>query len=241
MPLKTLQKIKEFDAHGGPVKSVLGADGHSQDPTRTGRYVIGIVDKHVSYGKYVAWSGIAWGSEMKKTGDVVMVKHRGVWTKLTDVNAAWAKFKNDQKAVVRYIQNYYASLGMGNGFPTHWIFNDFGHVSVKYFKDLNHDRRLNGKESIMGDFIHTTPVDEVRTARKIPFQLGESHGCIHVRPLQIDEMISNGYLKKGNIVEVHAYTQQKIDTLIKRDTDGAAFEVHFYPLVHKIAVYRPLS
>ena len=117
MPLKTLQKIKEFDAHGGPVKSVLGADGHSQDPTRTGRYVIGIVDKHVSYGKYVAWSGIAWGSEMKKTGDVVMVKHRGVWTKLTDVNAAWAKFKNDQKAVVAISRTITQVLVWDTAFP----------------------------------------------------------------------------------------------------------------------------
>lgn len=240
MPEKSLIKIKEFDAHGGPTQKIMGADGHSQDPTRAGRYVIGVIEKHISGGKYVMWSGIAWGSELKKTGDVVSVKYRGVWTKLTDVNAEWGKYKKNQKAVVDLITRYYQDLQPGGGFPERWVFNDFGHISVKYYKDLNNDRRMNGKERIMGDFIHTTPYDEVSTTRKVPFQLGESHGCIHVRPLEIDEMINNGYLKKGNTIEVHDYTERHVRSLIKRDNQNVRYEVHFYPGVYKIAVYEPL-
>ena len=238
--MNMLLKIKEFDAHGGPVNVKMGGDGHSQTSTTVGRFVIKSIEKHVSYGKYAAWSGIAWGTEVKITGDIVMVKYNGVWKKLTDVNAQWGQYKNDQKGVTNAVLKYQRELYPNSPIPTKWLFNDFGHVSVKYFKDVNLDRKMNGKEYVMGDFIHTTPTDEAATARRKIFQLGESHGCIHVKPNDIDTMIGNGYLKKGNTVEVHPYTKKAIDSSLKRNAAGLPFEVHFYPGLYKIAIYKSI-
>lgn len=238
--MNTLVKIKEYDAHGGPSNVKMGGDGHSQTSTTTGRFVIKSIEKHVSYGRYAMWSGIPWGTEVKISGGIVMLKLSGQWKKLTDVNAQWGKYKNDQKGVTDAILKYQRDLYPNSPIPSKWLFNDFGHISVKYFKDMNNDRKMNGKEYIMGDFIHTTPPDEAATAAGRIFQLAESHGCIHVRPNDIDTMIGNGYLKKGNTVEVHPYTKKAIEASPKRNAGGTQFEVHFYPGLYKIAVYKTM-
>lgn len=238
--MNTLLKIREFDAHGGPSNVKMGGDGHAQTATTVGRFVIKSIEKHVSYGKYAAWSGIAWGTDVKIEGGIVKVKLNGSWKKLTDVNTQWGKHKNDQKGVTDAVLKYQRTLYPNSPIPTKWLFNDFGHVSVKYFKDVNNDRKMNGKEYVMGDFIHTTPTDEAATASRKIFQLAESHGCIHVRPNDIDIMIGNGYLKKGNTVEVHPYTKKVIDASHKRNNAKLPFEVHFYPGLYKIAIYKSI-
>jgi len=39
-----------------------------------------------------------------------------------------------------------------------------------------------------------TPGDEAATRRGLAFQLGESHGCIHVKPTDRDDMIRRRFL-----------------------------------------------
>lgn len=235
-----ITKINEYDAHGGPSSEKPGGDGHAKTATREGRYVINSIGKHVSYGKYAYWSGVAWGTEMRLDGEVTMVKNGGAWVRLTAVNAQWGKYKNQQKQVTEYIRQQYTAIANRNTFPNRWIFNDFGHTSVKYFKDTNHNWRLDGKEQVLGDFIHTTPPDEYLTSinRGAQIKLAESHGCIHVKPLDIDTMIGNGYLKKGNTIEVHNYSERMIPVSLTRSIARPPFEVHFYPGVFKIAIYR---
>ncbi|WP_443944863.1 hypothetical protein ACJVDH_18380 [Pedobacter sp. AW1-32] len=234
----SLTKIKEYDAHGGPSNESQGGDGHMKTSTRSGIYVIHSIEKHVSYGRYAFWSGLPWGTEMTLKGDVTMVKHRGTWQKLTGINSEFAKFKNRERELSQYLKQSYFELYNKNEFPTSWVFNDFGHISVKYFKDANGNWKMDGKESIMSDFIHTTPVDEASTARQLPVTLSESHGCIHVKPHELDIMIGNGYLKKGLRLEVHNYTEKNIASTLKRKTGKAPYEVHFYPGKLKIAVYK---
>lgn len=235
-----LIKINQYDAHGGPSNQKLGGDGQMQTSTREGRYVINSIGKHVSYGKYAYWSGVAWGTEMRLTGEITMIKNNGVWIRLSDVNPQWGKYKDNQKYLTGIIkQRYLEDYGLSS-FPDRWVFNDFGHTSVKYFKDTNHNWRMDGKEQIMGDFIHTTPPDERLTSIKKADQisLSESHGCIHVKPLDIDTMIGNGYLKKGNTIEVHNYAEKTIPVNLTRSIARPPFEVHFYPGIFKIAIYR---
>ncbi|WP_129713666.1 hypothetical protein [Pedobacter sp. SYP-B3415] len=217
----------------------MGQDGHAQTSTTVGRFVIQTIEKHISYGRYALWSGIEWGTEIQRQGDTVMVKHRGVWKKLTSVNSLWAAYAGNQRAVLNQILDYARQLYPAGGFPSRWIFNDFGHVSVKYLKDTNNDRKMNGNEHVIGDFIHTTPFDEAFTAQKRSFTLAESHGCILVKPLDIDTMIGNGYLKKGQTVEVHSYNEKALPANLKRTTDGKPYEVHFFRALLKLAVYKP--
>ncbi|EDM35107.1 hypothetical protein PBAL39_16536 [Pedobacter sp. BAL39] len=237
MAVYKLTKIKEYDAHGGPAKETPGEDGHSKTPTQSGRFVINSVGKHVSYGKYAYWSGVAWGTPVRLIGDTVMVKHDGRWIQLSKVNKQWGEFR-EQKLITHAVKQAHHQISGMYTVPSAWIFNDFGHTSVKYFKDTNHNWRMDGKEKILGDFIHTTPGDEYDTSLKRPVRLGESHGCIHVKPLEIDTMIGNGYLKKGNTVEVHPYTDKAIASNLVRTIAQPLYEVHFYPGIYKIAIYR---
>lgn len=233
-----LIKIQEYDGHGGPSSEVMGGDGHAMTSTRAGRYVVGAIEKHVSYGKYKAMSGIAWGTEMRVVNDVIMIKKGAAWIKLTDVNSEWAKYKTNQKGVTDFIKSEYHRYYQKYMVPDRWVFNDFGHVSVKYFTDLNNNWKRDGKESFLGDFFHTTPGDEARSARKLPVTLSESHGCVHVKPLDIDTLIGNGYIKVGHTIEVHPYNELAVAGNLVRTNVRPPYEVHFYPGVFKIAVYR---
>ncbi|WP_316833839.1 hypothetical protein [Pedobacter nutrimenti] len=238
MPSYKLIKINEYDAHGGPSKEVLGHDGHMQTSTRSGRYVIGAIEKHVSHGKYQFWSGIAWGTEMRVTNEIIMVKHGGKWIRLSAVNDQWGRYKGFEKQLTDLIKRSYNTYYGKLIVPDRWVFNDFGHISVKYYADNNHNWKMDGKEGFLGDFIHTTPGDEANTYLSNRVILSESHGCIHVKPLDIDTMIGNGYIKKGNSIEVHNYNEKNVAGNLLRNIARPGFEVHFYPGVYKIAVYR---
>lgn len=233
-----LTKIQEYDGHGGPASEVMGGDNHPKTSTTPGRYVVGAIEKHVSYGKYKGWSGVAWGTEMRLLGDVVMVKKGGSWIRLSEVNSEWGKFKGKEKDLTAQIKKAYHSFYNKLVVPDRWVFNDFGHVSVKYFVDRNKNWKMDGKEGFLGDFIHTTPGDEARVALKQPIVLSESHGCIHVKPFDIDTLIGNGYIKKGHTIEVHPYSEMLVANNLVRNHARPPYEVHFYPGAFKIAVYR---
>lgn len=122
--------------------------------------------------------------------------------------------------------------------PDRWVFNDFGHQTCYFFKDINHNRKLDDKESIHPEFIHTTPVVEAMTEQSVPIsaiELGESHGCIHVKPRDIDDMIIKGYLKKGNSMIVHSYIAKAPFGIGSRGRPP--FEVHFYPGSKKLVIF----
>ncbi len=233
-----LTKIRETDAVGGPGKSVKGGDGFMMTPTQSGRFVIQVIEKHVSQGRYSYWSGVPWGTEMRLIKNVTEVKTGNTWKPLTSVNPAWGNFKNSQDGLSDYIRNRFHQLGYSGTFPDKWVFNDFGHIAVKYFKDLNNNGRMDGREAIMGDFIHTTPGDEYLTSINQTPVLHGSHGCIHVKPKDIDTLIYLGYVKRGNIIEVHDYTEQYIPSVLMRQHARPGYEVHFFPGIEKIVIYK---
>ncbi len=84
--------------------------------------------------------------------------------------------------------------------------------------------------------IHTTPADEALTAtgHQNQIQLGVSHGCIHVKPADIDDMIRKLYLAKGNHIIVHPYYEAAPHEPIR--VANPPYEVHFYPFSQKIYI-----
>ena len=79
-----------------------------------------------------------------------------------------------------------------------WDLNDFGKWSWNLLK---HGART-------AYYIHTTPDDERATAAHKGFLLSQSHGCIHIRPLDRDDMMKKGYLHSGREVEVKHYGEK---------------------------------
>jgi lipoprotein-anchoring transpeptidase ErfK/SrfK len=78
-----------------------------------------------------------------------------------------------------------------------WLLNDFGPWAWNLKK--------GGQRTAY--YIHTTPDTEYAVTNKQFVILTQSHGCIHIRPQDRDEMMSKGYLKEGIHVEVKPYGQ----------------------------------
>lgn len=259
--MRQLIKIKEYDAHGGPKKKErYKGDDYAATPTNAGRFVVHAIEKHVSNQRYFWFSGIPWGAGLRNINDVIYVdvKNNNHWVKLSQVVPQWLKSEHSERAIASKLKSRWYFLNIlpdgssgimdGRDLPDKWLFSDFGHSSVKYFVDTNHDGIKDYGEKLMSDFIHTTPNDEATTAynlhrmptrRAMPINLQESHGCIHVKPADLDLMVGAGYLKKGVSIVVHSYNEKTAPATIKPDpyTRGQ-YEVHFFPGIFKIVIYK---
>lgn len=245
MAKNTLTKITEVPIQGGPKQTNTG-EKYPATPTRVGRYIINYVGKHISPGRYQKWSGIPWGTPLRLSNkNVAEVFLRGSWQNLTSVNGEWFMYQNKQDKVVLEILKYYNTsvasgglLGYPKGkFPDKWVFNDFGHITVKYFKDLNNNGIKDKNEPMMSDFIHTTPDNEAETALGKNVELYDSHGCIHIKPNDIDDLIARHFIQKGRIIEVHGYNEIMAPTRIERSAAKPPYEIHVFPGAFKLAVY----
>ena len=92
--------------------------------------------------------------------------------------------------------------------PGTWIFNEFGPVAIRWFKDLNGNKILDGKERLSGQMFHTTPYDEMRHTKKKPVRLVASHGCIHLKPAERDILFAIGAFKPKTDFIIHAYNEK---------------------------------
>jgi hypothetical protein len=209
--------VATYAGKGGPRAAVMGGDGFEAGPTDAGKYVLASVGKHSS-SRYRDWSRIRWGSLLRERGGQLQVQHDGRWVRLGSLTPV------TREQIMDYHQSLYGTAKI----PERWVFNDFGHVTCYFFKDRNGNRQLDANEKIHGEFFHTTPPDEAATAQGLPVTLAPSHGCIHVKPVEIDEMIKKGYMKRGNTIEIHSYDEGL--PALEKDAKGTKpFEVHFYP------------
>ena len=176
-------------------------------PTTPGRYVI-----H-SYAPYRTntWplSKIAWGTPLK-------VEAGEIFFETGERHHPWRKLKErlGPAATLDAIKReYWARFGDSGKYdanrdlvPDIWIFNDFGPMAVRYYRDLNRDRRLSHGETLSGEMIHTTPVNETEAALGKPVVLTPSHGCIHVSPAARDRLHAAGAFERGNDLVIHEYS-----------------------------------
>jgi hypothetical protein len=247
-------------AHGGP----LVADNvRKATPTRAGRFVIGSVGPHVSSERWI-FSTIAWGTPLRTNAKKELeVQLKGKWVGLHTLPGWRERYASYPAGATVMVKEAYSRLlndlsrrKFGNvsraqlpapwntDLPQTWVLNDFGQVAIKYFVDANHNGKLDAKEYLLSDFIHTTPNEEMELAigRKreptSPMILSESHGCIHMLPNIVQDWIAKGILKVGATIEVHKYTEPTLLNSFERPTGRAGVEIHFYPGLEGIALYR---
>lgn len=219
--------VASFDAVGGPSKLSKASDGYYAGPTDAGLYRVSHCGRHSS-PSYPDWSKIRWGSELKEVSGELQVMHDGKWQLMKVVSPKMTK-----QAIMQRNLDLYGKYEV----PSTWVFNDFGHMTCYFFKDTNGNKRLDWKdgESLHKEYFHTTPDDEAASAVGKPIRLSLSHGCIHLKPNDIDAMIAAGYFKGGNRVVVHRYDEKSPGW----PSDPAAttpFEVHFFPGANKVFV-----
>lgn len=262
-------RVATYQGFGGPVKTDNSDPLHSATPTRPGRFTINFIGPHVTaktgLGAYI-WSAVPWGTPLRLTKEqIVEVKLAGRdWQRLTSV-PAWHHLEGKQAAVVEQIKarnailwgtpfavlkkvNNMRPMSLYKPIPDEWVFSDFGHVTIKYYLDANHngrqDRR-NAAENTYSDFIHTTPDNELierlntKADASLYLPLGPSHGCIHALPDEVDDMISARYLTIGGTFVVHSYTDRVIGSFQEVTTIPRLqkTEVHFYPGQHQLVVF----
>lgn len=87
--------------------------------------------------------------------------------------------------------------------PDVWVFNDFGPIAINYYRDPNRNRKLDRGEKVMGEMIHTTPETEATTELRRPATLESSHGCIHIKPIDLRRFLNIGAFKPGTLIFVH--------------------------------------
>lgn len=202
----------EAEAWGGLAPSPGYRDPVMQPaPTTPGSYVI-----H-DHGPYVtttwAMSRIAWGTPLKLDAGGEHVLYDGGsgsnrWRRVDRLIPRLTAAK-----LRRLYKDLYGTTGIHDsnldGFPDKWVFNDFGPWAIRYYRDGNRNRRLDAGERLMGEMIHTTPVDEAATAieaktgDKDLVQLQYSHGCIHIKPIDRVSFLKFGAFKTGNLMVVH--------------------------------------
>lgn len=247
-------------AHGGPA---IERPKEQATPTRAGRYVVGLIGPHTSPGRWPL-SAVPWGTPIRLNKERnLTVYFNGKWVLLNTLPGWKEQYPNSPElATAAYVQAYRQMMhflqqekyGLDaqsqmpapwNGpFPNFWNVNDFGRVAVKYFKDTNDNRKLDGKETLLSDFIHTTPYDEMEAllSKKLKpvyeMTLGESHGCIHMVPAVLQDWIAKKILVVGATLEVHPYSEKKVLTSFERATGRVGREIHFYPHEQKIALYN---
>jgi hypothetical protein len=155
---------------------------------------------------------------------------------MVDFEGKWRPVAEVVKLTKTEIEEYHFQLYRTRVVPSTWVFNDFGHVTCFLYKDPDRNRRRDPSEPIHGEFIHTTPVNEARTDPNLhePVILEASHGCIHLKPVDIDDMIRRGYMRMNALVVVHRYVDRRI--VMPQGTGHAPFEIHFFPGMKQILV-----
>ena len=157
--VKDKHSIKyRFPAWGGPAS--MGTDIRMrEEPTWPGTYLIHSAKPY----RTPTWplSKIAWGTHLRD-----MPKSNDVWYELS--NGRWGSIKKDfgvhRDDIVRLYHRLYGQMRV----PNKWVFNDFGPIAIRWFKDLNGNKKLDGSEKLSGQMFHTTPVNEAEHAQGTP-------------------------------------------------------------------------
>jgi hypothetical protein len=197
-------------AAGGP--AVAGKSpkdgGHSFGPTPAGHYILG-PKQHVIAPSWTT-SAIPWGATLRLNADGEVEYQddsgRGGWHLVTGPRGVLTRAHlNFQRRNSEHITVAEAVTTIRNALVdpvtnklrvTTWDLNDFGRWGWNL--------RRNGHSTVY--FLHTTPKDEKTPAREA-VSLVNSHGCVHVRPVDRDKFIEKGYLKEGVEIEVRPYTE----------------------------------
>jgi len=197
---KTGRSFARFEAMGGPAK--MGNDPQMpEEPTWSGQYII---DKAEAY-RTPSWgtSKLVWGTrlrDMPSKNDIWYALPSGKWGSLKQL---YESNETREFFMARHKELYGKKL-----VPDTWVFNDFGPIAIRWFKDLNGNKVLDGKERLSGQMFHTTPDNEAEVALGNPVRLTPSHGCIHLKPNDRDRLFTIGAFKRGTSFTVYKYHER---------------------------------
>ena len=197
---------ESYVARGGPPTRYPDR-GHWAVPTPAGTYRLGPQHHHVTN----SWpmSCIPWDANLRVGSDQeIEFETGGIWLRATGSYGRFTKLWLAESAkrlgrpltMSEKVQVNQACRRLfydtGGTLMASWTKNDFGKWAWNLFR--------GGAKTVY--YVHTTPDDELATVTPgATVSLDNSHGCVHLRPADRDEMMTKGYLKKGRIFEVRPY------------------------------------
>jgi hypothetical protein len=201
-------KLKAEAWGGPPVKEAREAgEPMGRAPTYSGVFVIDRIAPYTT--KTWPMSEIPWGAKIResktRSGGVEYLAPSGKWRPLL------IKTRDRQIVDVGRIKVTYEALHRLAGFPDTWIFNDFGPLAIRYYRDRNRNGRRDANERLEGEMIHTTPYNEAQSedfGKSAPeIELDGSHGCIHIKPIDRDAFIDAGAFRQGMPLIIHGHDE----------------------------------
>lgn len=172
-------------------------------PSPAGSYTVVEVNPHTSG----AWpySYVPWGAHLREqAGEIQFRDGTGVWRWATGPQSVFKGRNPPPLERADYLNE------RGEVRP-HWNANDFGHLRGRL--------RSVRTGVVQGHMIHSSPAnqgvgayfsdtDALIDPVKALDVLHYSHGCEHIHPRDIDEMVAKGYLRPGARFIVHGYDER---------------------------------
>lgn len=174
----------------------------NRDPTPAGRYQVVSAGPHTSS----VWprSYVPYGAPLRELGGEVQYRgDDGQWRWATGPASVF-KDRDPPALLAQHYKNPDGTL------PPFYTQNDFGHLRV-----LLRDARTGAQQTHMihpipsledADYWADTAGLEFPTAALATLRF--SHGCEHIHPRDLDELVARGYLAPGTVFVVHGYDER---------------------------------
>lgn len=198
---------ERYEMAGGPPPGnrQAGPGGHVADVTPPGEYTLDHAEHHTTAN----WplSVVPWGAQVRERDGEIEYQVGRNWIRATGpkgtVTRAMRLFAQRSNAPLSLEQASSEARRLfvprRGSLVSTWTYNDFGKWS------WNLKRRGHRTPY----FIHTTPRAEREALLDPPqYEVEQSHGCVHIRPADRDEMMSRGYLAEGTAVRILNYGMQ---------------------------------
>lgn len=174
-------------------------------PSPKGTYDVVEVSPHASMAW--SWSYVPFGAPLREQGGEVQFQDAsGRWQTATGPSSVFAGRNPPPIEKASYYDARNKLL------PT-WTLNDFGHLRGRL--------KSAASGALQGHMIHSSPSNEGTAAYYADTDplldpaealsvLHFSHGCEHIHPRDLDEMIAKGYLAPGTRFVVHGYDERHV-------------------------------
>lgn len=196
--------LARYGMVGGHATAAPDPDNPKVDysPTPTGTYEVVEVSPHAS--RSWAWSYVPFGSNLREMdGEIQFQDGTGRWQWATGSSSLFKGWNPPPLARASY-------LGTDGRVLPRWIANDFGHLRARL--------RSVATGAVQSHMIHSSPDNEETAAYHAdtapltdPAEalrvLRHSHGCEHIHPRDLDDLVARGYLAPGTRFVVHGYDE----------------------------------
>jgi len=200
--------IYKSEAWGGLSKKYADPlGGVDYTPTPSGNFVL---DTPAAY-RTKSWlmSEIKWGTPIKDVPSERNLKEENktdVWYRLP--NGKWASVFKDFGIPRVTIIEFHNDLYHTRKLPSTWVFNAFGPIAIRFFKDLNGNKKRDKNEPLDGSMFHTTAENEAELKQGNTITMGNSHGCIHMNPSDRNQLTALKAFRGGMDLIIHPYNKK---------------------------------